>query len=105
MPANTTQEILLADLSPTRDTDTGNETAVGPHGDATTGTSRWQKVVGIIALVLVLLFVISRIAGVGGGLGQHGPGGATSGGDTEVEVPGGEAPGGHVPPPGVPDHG
>ncbi len=36
----------------------------------TTGTPRWVKVSGIIALVLVLLFVVVMLTGLGG---NHGP--------------------------------
>jgi hypothetical protein len=36
-----------------------------------TGTPRWVKVAGIIALVVVVLFVVIMITGRGGG---HGPG-------------------------------
>jgi len=39
----------------------------GPGDD--TGTPRWVKVFGIIAIVLVLLFVIMHVTG--GGLGGH----------------------------------
>lgn len=35
------------------------------------GAPRWVKVSGIVAVVLVLLFVLLKITGVGG---QHGPG-------------------------------
>lgn len=35
--------------------------------------SRWQKVVGLIAVLLVLLFVVWQLTGVGGGLGDHIP--------------------------------
>ena len=34
------------------------------------GTPRWVKVFGIIALVVVLLFVVLKLSGVGG---EHGP--------------------------------
>ena len=61
----------MADLP---DPDTGDDTRVG--------TPRWVKVFGIIAVVVVLLFVISLL--IGGG--EHGPGR-------------------HALPPGVPDHG
>lgn len=36
-----------------------------------TGTPRWVKVFGIIAIVLVLLFVINHLSG--GGMGGHTP--------------------------------
>lgn len=40
-------------------------------GDDTGSTPRWVKVFGIIALVVVLLFVILHFTG--GGLGLHTP--------------------------------
>jgi hypothetical protein len=40
-----------------------------PDSGSTTSTPRWVKVFGIIALVLILLFVILHLAGVG--LGGH----------------------------------
>ena len=45
------------------------QTPLEPGHGSTSGTPRWVKVFGIIALVLVLLFVISLLAGV-----RHGPG-------------------------------
>jgi len=44
---------------------------------------RWVKVFGIIALVVVLLFVISLLAGVRHGPGLHTPSG-DAGGDTRA---------------------
>jgi hypothetical protein len=44
---------------------------VGPDHVSTTGAPRWVKVFGVIALVLVLLFVILRLTGRG--LGGHTP--------------------------------
>jgi hypothetical protein len=38
-------------------------------GDETPGTPRWVKVFGIIAIILVLLFVILHVTGRG--LGGH----------------------------------
>jgi ABC-type transporter Mla subunit MlaD len=40
-----------------------------PDGEVTTGTPRWVKVFGIIAIVVALLFVIMLAAGGG----RHGP--------------------------------
>ncbi|MEO7908658.1 MAG: hypothetical protein ABIV47_03305 [Roseiflexaceae bacterium] len=48
-----------------------------PDRRSTSGTPRWVKVFGIIVLVVVLLFVISLLAG-----GQHGPGLHTPSGDS-----------------------
>ena len=48
-----------------------------------TGTPRWVKVAGIIALVLVVLVVVMVVTGRGGhGPGCHMPGSDTSGGHT-----------------------
>ena len=55
---------------PPRDSDAGEDTGVAPDRESTIGTPRWVKVSGIIALVLVLLFVIVMLTGGGG----HGPG-------------------------------
>lgn len=41
-----------------------------PDRGSTPSTPRWVKVFGIIVLILVLLFVILKLTGVGG---QHGP--------------------------------
>ena len=43
------------------------------------GTPRWVKVFGIIALVLILVFVISLLAGVRHGPGMHTPSGDAGG--------------------------
>ena len=50
-----------------------------PGPGSTPGTPRWVKVFGIIALVLVLLFVISLLAGFRHGPGLHTPSGDTGG--------------------------
>jgi len=55
------------------------ETPLDPGHGSTRGTPRWVKVFGIIALVLVLLFVISLLAGVRHGPGLHTPSGDTGG--------------------------
>ena len=47
----------------------GDHTGVRPTADRPPSTPRWVKVFGIIALVLVVLFVISLLAGVGIGVG------------------------------------
>jgi hypothetical protein len=48
----------------------------GPHRNSdtdhdSTGTPRWVKVFGIVAALLILLFLVSLLAGFPGG---HGPG-------------------------------
>ncbi|HEV8363602.1 MAG TPA: hypothetical protein VGQ52_08775 [Gemmatimonadaceae bacterium] len=47
-----------------------NETSAGGKRESTVGTPRWVKVFGIIALLVVLLFVVLMVAGGG----RHGPG-------------------------------
>ena len=64
---------------PAADSDISDDTRVSPDRGSTTGTPRWVKVFGIIALVLVLLFVIMMLTGRGG---SHGPGRHTPSGDT-----------------------
>jgi ABC-type transporter Mla subunit MlaD len=59
-----------------------------PNGD--TGTPRWVKVFGIVALVVVVLVVVVAVTGRGG---EHGPG---------RHAPAVDTGGGHTgPPPGV----
>jgi hypothetical protein len=65
--------------------DTGDDTGVGPDRESTTGTPRWVKVFGIIALVVVLLFVVLMFTRGPGG--RHGPGRHTLSGDTRGQTP------------------
>jgi hypothetical protein len=67
----------MADLPPYHDT--GDNSGVGPDRSSPSGTPRWVKVFGIIALVVVLLFVISLLAGVRHGPGLHTPSGHAGG--------------------------
>jgi hypothetical protein len=62
-----TEDIYMADLPPYRDSN--GDTGVGPDRGSTTSTPRWVKMFGLIALVLVLLFVILHLTGRG--LGRH----------------------------------
>jgi hypothetical protein len=55
------------------------QTPLEPGHGSTSGTPRWVKVFGIITLVLVLLFVISLLAGVRHGPGLHTPSGDAGG--------------------------
>jgi ABC-type transporter Mla subunit MlaD len=55
------------------------QTPLEPGHGSTRGTPRWVKVFGIIALVLVLLFVISLLVGVRHGPGLHTPSGDAGG--------------------------
>ena len=78
--------------------DAGEDIGEGANHEPITSTSRWQKVVGIIGLV-VLLLVGSRMIGAGG---NHGPGQ-----NAPVENQGQQVDsedGGHVTPPWVPKH-
>lgn len=50
--------------------DAGGEASVRPPRDATTGMPRWVKVSGIVVIVVVLLFLVMQLLGVGG---EHGP--------------------------------
>jgi len=63
----------MADVPPYPDSngDTADDTGVGPGGGSTASTPRWVYVFGIIAGVLVLLFVILHLTGCG--LGGHTP--------------------------------
>jgi hypothetical protein len=63
-------------LDPLPSPDTGGDAGVGPDPGPITGTSRWQKVVGIIGLVVLL----------GPGLGILGPGSGDQAADL-VESP------------------
>jgi hypothetical protein len=55
------------------------QTPLEPGHGSTRGTPRWVKAFGIIALVLVVLFVISLLAGVRHGPGMHTPSGDAGG--------------------------
>jgi len=48
-----------------------SQTHIKPNHESPPGTPRWVKVFGIIALVVVLLFVIVVFTSIGG---PHGPG-------------------------------
>ena len=48
-----------------------SQTHEGPDRGSPPSTPRWVKVFVIIALILVLLFVIILVTGIGG---EHGPG-------------------------------
>jgi hypothetical protein len=56
-----------------------SQTHGGPDRGSAPSTPRWVKVFGIIALVVVLLFVISLLAGVRHGPGLHSPSGGSGG--------------------------
>ena len=56
-----------------------SQTPPEPGNGSTSGTPRWVKLFGIIALVLVVLFIISLLAGVRHGPGLHTPSGDRGG--------------------------
>lgn len=58
-----TADTPMADLPPYPDA--SGDTGVRPDRDSTAGTPVWVKVVGIIAIILVLLFVVSHLTGGG----------------------------------------
>jgi hypothetical protein len=63
----------VANLPPHPDTneDTGDDTGMASNVGSPPSTPRWVKVLGLIALVLVLLFVILHLTG--GGFMSHTP--------------------------------
>jgi hypothetical protein len=63
----------MADSPPYPDSNsgTGEGASEEPDRRSTTGAPRWVKVFGVIALVLILLFVILHLTGRG--LGGHTP--------------------------------
>jgi hypothetical protein len=79
---------------PPRYADTGDDTEA--DRGSSTGTPRWVKVSAVIVVVLVVLFVVLKLTGLGGehGPSRHSPGG---GSDTTSGMPGGHT----GPPPGV----
>lgn len=54
-----------------------DESKERPNEDQPPGMPRWVKVAGTIAIILVLLFVILKLTGIGG---EHRPGRHLSGG-------------------------
>jgi hypothetical protein len=63
------EDILMRKL-PDVSGDTGNNTNLRPDHGSPPSTPPWVKVFGVIALVLVLLFVILHLTGRG--FGDHG---------------------------------
>ena len=89
------------------DPDLHDEPAREPDRDSPPGAPRWVKVLGILAVVVVVLVGVMLLTG---GAGEHGPGRHSGGGDTPSEGTGGQTPPaerhtppgaeGHQPPPG-----
>ena len=67
--------------------ETGEDTDVGSHGGARPRIPGWQKVVGIVGLVLLLLLGARMLGGggLGGGGFDHGPGSDTPPADSTEE--------------------
>ena len=68
---------------PPADLDTGDDTEAWPERPSTAGMPRWVKVFLIVGLALVLLVLVGKVTGVGGG---HGPGRHGGGDDTPSSV-------------------
>jgi len=66
--------------------DTDDDTGVGAGRAPTTGMPRWVKVFLIIAIVLVLALVISRLLGIQHGPGLHSPPGGLGGHASSLEL-------------------
>lgn len=81
----------MADSPP--NSDTGDDTGVGPRRASPPGMPRWVKISLVIVIVLVLAFLILNFAGFGGG--GHGP---------RRHSGGGNAPGGLTPTAWVSQH-
>jgi hypothetical protein len=64
---------------PPRHPDTAED---GSDLESTAGTPRWVKAFGVIALIIVLLFVIVTLTG----RGKHGPGRHTPGGGSNTHT-------------------
>lgn len=57
---------------PPRQSGTGDDTGAEPDRGTTTGLAPWQKVVGIVGLIVVALVAFMLLAGGGHGPGRHG---------------------------------
>jgi hypothetical protein len=69
----------MANLPPYPDS-TDDDTGLGSNRESPPGTPRWVKVFGIIAILLILLFVVLHLSGnrfqnhtFSGGTGDHTP--------------------------------
>jgi hypothetical protein len=87
---------LKENISMNKLSNSNNDTGVSPTEGRPPGTPRWVKMVGIIVIVLVLLFVILKLTGIGG---EHGPGRHIPGGEPIEQIEQ-ETPGVHTPPRG-----
>lgn len=75
----------MADMPP--DTDSGGDPRVGTDRGTVTGMARWQKVVGVIGLVVFIGLGIVMFAAGGHGPGRHGPGALVPVDDHEGNTP------------------
>jgi hypothetical protein len=107
VPAQQKEDRHVAD--PPRHTDIRDDAGEEPDPAARTGTSRWQKVVGILGLV-VLLWVgnqmLNTLLGRGPGPGgmDHGPGQDPPPAEIQEQEADSQDGDGHRPPPGGRDH-
>jgi len=66
-----------------------SQTNLGPDRESPTSTPRWVKVLGIVAIVLILLFVILHLTG--NGIGCPPPGGLHTPPGCPANTPSGDA--------------
>lgn len=78
----------MADLPPDLDT-TPDDPAVGRDRSSAPGTPRWVLVLGVIAIVLIVAFVVQAVIGGGHGPGMHAPA-SGAGGQAASSTPSGE---------------
>jgi hypothetical protein len=84
---------------PDSNADTADETNAAADRGPSTGTARWVKVLGIIAIVLVLMFGILLLTGRGHGPSRHMPSGDPDGGTPPTQVVDAGSPAGQASPP------
>jgi hypothetical protein len=88
----------MTDPSRYPDSDDVEDAEPPPEQSSSRGMPRWVKVTGLIAAVLVVIFVAAQLLGVGG---DHGP--RRHGGDDAPPAGATENDGDHTPPPDM-DH-
>jgi hypothetical protein len=83
---------------PPRNSDASGDTEAGSRRGSPPRMPRWVMVSGIVVGVLVLLFIVLQLTGLGGqhGPGRHLPGGGAPPAVTDVQTPAS----GHAPPAG-----
>jgi hypothetical protein len=75
--------------------DSNDDADEEPHRGPSTGTPRWVKVFGLIALALIVLVLVMLATG-----GHHGPGRHLNSGDGGGHMPPAGVTQGHMPPAG-----